>query len=73
MILGYNWLCNHNLEINWKTKDIRMSHCTRHCSTCRIENKHDAIPHKAKVSQIYACQTGAFLSMTEEDCRGGTE
>jgi hypothetical protein len=25
MILGYNWLCNHNLEINWQTKDVKMS------------------------------------------------
>jgi predicted aspartyl protease len=25
MILGYNWLCNHNSEINWQTNDIKMS------------------------------------------------
>jgi hypothetical protein len=24
LILGYNWLCNHNPEINWQTKDIKM-------------------------------------------------
>jgi hypothetical protein len=22
LILGYNWLCNHNPEINWQTKDV---------------------------------------------------
>jgi hypothetical protein len=27
MILGYNWLCNHNPEINWQTKDVKMSRC----------------------------------------------
>jgi hypothetical protein len=27
IILGYNWLCNHNLEINWQTKEVKMSHC----------------------------------------------
>jgi hypothetical protein len=27
MVLGYNWLCNHNPEINWQTKDVKMSHC----------------------------------------------
>jgi hypothetical protein len=25
LILGYNWLCNHNPQINWQTKDIKMS------------------------------------------------
>jgi hypothetical protein len=23
MILGYNWLCNHNPEINWQTKEVQ--------------------------------------------------
>jgi hypothetical protein len=34
MILGYNWLRNHNLEINWQTKDVKMSWCLQQCSTC---------------------------------------
>jgi hypothetical protein len=25
LTLGYNWLCNHNPEINWQTKDVTMS------------------------------------------------
>jgi hypothetical protein len=25
LILGYNWLCNHNPEINWQTKNVNMS------------------------------------------------
>jgi hypothetical protein len=28
LILGYNWLCNHNPEINW---DVKMSHCPLQC------------------------------------------
>jgi hypothetical protein len=27
LILGYNWLCNHNPKINWQTKDVKMSRC----------------------------------------------
>jgi hypothetical protein len=38
LILGYNWLQNHNPEINWQTKDV-MSHCPLQCSTCRVEDK----------------------------------
>jgi hypothetical protein len=33
MILGYNWLRNHNPEINWQTKDVKMSRCPQQCST----------------------------------------
>jgi hypothetical protein len=28
IILGYNWLQNHNPEINWQTKEVKMSCCT---------------------------------------------
>jgi hypothetical protein len=33
LILGYNWLRNHNPEINWQTKDVKMSCCLVQCST----------------------------------------
>jgi predicted aspartyl protease len=36
LILGYNWLRNHNPEINRQTKDVKMSHCPLQCSTCRV-------------------------------------
>jgi hypothetical protein len=42
LILGYNGLCNHNPEINWQTKDVKISHCPLQCSTCRVEDKHEA-------------------------------
>jgi predicted aspartyl protease len=67
LILGYNWLQNHNLEINWQTKDVKMSHCPLQCSTCRVEDKRDAKRQKSTTSQINACRSGAFPTMTEED------
>jgi hypothetical protein len=66
MILGYNWLCNHNPEINWQTKDVKMSRCPTQCSTCRVETKREAIAHKVTISRINACRAGAFPSMIEE-------
>jgi hypothetical protein len=41
LILGYNWLRNHNPEINWQMKGVKMSRCPVQCSTCRVEDKHN--------------------------------
>jgi hypothetical protein len=65
-ILGYNWLHNHNPEINWQTKDIKMSRCLLQCST-RVKDKRDAKRLKLMISQITACRSGVFPTMTEED------
>jgi hypothetical protein len=67
LILGYNWLRNHNPEINWQIKDVKMSRCPVQCSTCRVEDKHDAKIWKSTTSQINACRSGAFPRMVEED------
>jgi hypothetical protein len=60
MILGYNWLRNHNPEINWQTKEVKMSRCPHQCSTCRLEDKREAKRQKSMTQQINACQAGAF-------------
>jgi len=39
MILGFTWLHEHNPEINWQTKEVRMSHCPTRCDTCRLDAK----------------------------------
>jgi hypothetical protein len=54
MILGYNWLHNHNPEINWQTKDVKMSQCPQQCSTCRVEDKRKAKMQKSTTLQINA-------------------
>jgi hypothetical protein len=46
LILGYNWLCNHNPEINWQMKDVKISRCPLQYSTCRVEDKHDRMIQK---------------------------
>jgi predicted aspartyl protease len=55
LILGYNWLHNHNPEINWQTKDVKMSHCPLQCCTCRVEDKCNAKIWKSTTSQINTC------------------
>jgi hypothetical protein len=55
LILGYNWLRNHNPEINWQTKNVKMSRCPLQCSTCRVEDKREAKIRKSTTFQIKAC------------------
>ena len=37
IILGFTWLQEHNLEINWQTQEVTMSHCPDKCHTCQKE------------------------------------
>jgi hypothetical protein len=66
MILGYNWLRNHNPEINWQTKEVKMSRCPQQCSMCRVEDKREAKTRKSTTIQINACRAGAFPKIAEE-------
>jgi hypothetical protein len=66
MILGYNWLRNHNPEINWQTKEVKMSRCPQQCSTCRVEVKCKAKRQKSMTRQINACWAGAFPKIVKE-------
>jgi hypothetical protein len=66
IILGYNWLRNHNPEINWQTKEVKMSRCPHQCSTCRVEDKRKVKIWKLTTRQINACQAGAFPKIAKE-------
>lgn len=39
LLLGYDWLKEHNPEIDWKTGEVKMSRCPGKCSECRVEVK----------------------------------
>jgi hypothetical protein len=79
MILGFTWLCKHNPEINWQTKEVCMSRCPARCNTCRLDTKREQKEQCAATAQICACQSSGFPMLIEEvedkdDCIcGGTE
>jgi hypothetical protein len=66
LILGYNWLCNHNPEMNWQT---RVSRClTAHYNVqLAVEDKCETKIWKSMTSRINACRSGVFPMMVEED------
>jgi hypothetical protein len=37
IILGLDWLHEHNPEVNWQMNEVKMSCCPNHCHTCQNE------------------------------------
>ena len=36
MILSYTWLKDHNLEVNWQTREVQMNRCPPQCKGCCV-------------------------------------
>jgi len=34
LILGYTWLKDHNLEVNWEKEEVFMTRCLPYCEGC---------------------------------------
>jgi hypothetical protein len=66
MILGFTWLREHNPEIDWQTKEVRMSRCPPQCLTCHAEAKVKRQAERAATAQIHACRAGSFPVLIEE-------
>src|SRR3981189_546174 len=66
MILGFTWLCEHNPEIDWQTKEVWMSRCPLQCSTCRTKAKVKRQAERVATVQIHACRTGSFPVLIKE-------
>jgi hypothetical protein len=66
MILGFTWLRKHNPEIDWQTKEVRMSRCPPQCSTCRAKAKVERQAERIAMVQIHACRPGSFPVLIKE-------
>jgi hypothetical protein len=64
-ILGYTWLKEHNPEVDWITKEVKMSRCPGHCSTCRTEIKQERHQRQIEARHLRSCRTGS-MPMVEE-------
>jgi hypothetical protein len=57
-ILGYTWLKEHNSEVDWVTKEVKMSRCLGCYSTCRKEIKQEHHQHQIEAHHLHACHAG---------------
>jgi hypothetical protein len=40
MILGFTWLQEHNLEVDWQSQTVWMLQCPLRCDMCHMQEKH---------------------------------
>jgi hypothetical protein len=66
MILGYTWLKKHNPEVNWQTKEVKMSRCPLHCQTCRTEVRQERKTQRANLHRIDKCRQGPMPALVDE-------
>ncbi|GLB43956.1 putative transposition, RNA-mediated [Lyophyllum shimeji] len=60
MILGYTWLKEHNLEIDWATDTVSMSHYPSRCRTCQEEVKAERKARAKTRAAICACRASGI-------------
>jgi len=59
LILGQSWLQKHNLEIDWATREVKMSRCPPQCcSGCRDEARVERIAWQAEIWWTEAVSDG---------------
>ena len=61
IILGYTWLCLHNLDIDWSIGEVKMSQCPHQCSTYMEEAWLEHCAHAQEQASVQACQWGPLL------------
>jgi len=64
-ILGYTWLQEHNPEVDWSTKQVKMSRCPGRCSTCRTEIKQECHQWQTGSRHLHACRAGPLPTVEE--------
>jgi len=67
MILGFTWLDNHNLEIDFCARSVKMTRCLPHCCVgCQADRKAEWNAKREDAERINACRTGPFPAFIED-------
>jgi len=66
MILGYTWLKDHNLEVNWQTGKVQMNRCPSRCAGCYIIRKEQALRKRMETRALNVCWSGPLPEHVED-------
>lgn len=60
MLLGFPWLKEHNLEVDWELGEVTMSCCPAKFCTCKDKVRAESKIRRAETRCIRTCRTGPF-------------
>jgi len=61
MILGYTWLKDHNLEVNWQSGEVQMNRCPPRCEGCHVVQKEQVSWKKMEARAVNICRSDVML------------
>ena len=67
IILGFTWLQEHNLEIDWQTWKVVMSQCPDKCHTCRMDIQKQQQEQRKVDRLVQVCCSGPHPLLLEEE------
>ena len=66
LILGYDWLKDHNPKIDWEKGEVEMTHCLPRCERGRTLQKEQTRQKRMELRALRSCHDGPTLLLQEE-------
>src|SRR3979490_831198 len=67
IILGFTWLEEHNPEIDWQTRQVKMSRCPTKCHACRAKVRQEMKETRKAERHSRTCRVGPFPKLPAEE------
>jgi len=66
LILGYDWLKDHNPKINWEKGEVEMTRCPLRCEGGRALRKEQTCQKRIELRALRSCHDGPTPLLQEE-------
>jgi len=66
LILGYDWLKDHNPKIDWEKREVKMTHCPLWCEGGRALRKEQTRQKRTELRALRSCRDGPTPLLQEE-------
>jgi len=66
LILGYDWLKDHNPKIDWEKGEVEMTHCPLRCEGRRTLRKEQTRQKRIELRALRSCHDGPTPLLKEE-------